>query len=77
MLERGLLARFDGGWSLPLGVVSKVVDNGLQLTAVLGQPDGERWVGLKRAEAIGTDIDAIANQVYQDLTGRPVPCAWQ
>lgn len=77
LLERGLLARFDGGCSLPLGVVSEATGDSLRLTAVLGQTEGDRWVGLKKAEATGNDIKLIANQVYQDLTGRPVSCDWQ
>jgi hydroxymethylbilane synthase len=77
LLERGLLARFDGGCSLPLGVVSEAIGDSLRLSAILGQPDGDGWAGLKKAEATGDDIKLIANAVYQDLTGRPVPCDWQ
>lgn len=72
MLERGLLARFDSGCSLPLGVLSEVRDNQLRLKAVLGTRDGDTWTGLKRTDITGTDVDGVISRAYDALQGSPV-----
>jgi hydroxymethylbilane synthase len=72
MLERGLLARFDSGCSLPLGVYSEVGDNQLRLKAVLGTRDGDMWTGLKRTDITGTDVDGVISRAYDALQGSPV-----
>lgn len=66
-LERGLLARFDSGCSLPLGVYSAISGETLRLKAVLATRDGERWTGLKRVDITGTDADEMVNQAYMQL----------
>lgn len=66
-LERGLLARFDSGCSLPLGVKSEVSGPELQLTAVLGQGEGDSWHGLKRLELHGTDVEKIVDEAFNAL----------
>jgi len=74
-LERGLLARYDSGCSLPLGVFSEVSDDNLRLKAVLGVRDSEGWEGLKQAEIIGTDIRQIVDDTLNALNGSDVHCA--
>ncbi|MBU8934733.1 MAG: hydroxymethylbilane synthase [candidate division Zixibacteria bacterium] len=67
-LERGLLALFDAGCSLPLGVYSEVESDRFHLAAVLGKRDGSSWKGLDKAEADGKSVDEVVNAVYADLT---------
>ena len=74
-LERGLLAKFDAGCSLPLGVVSHVTADEYRLAAVLGQQEEDRWVGLKQAEVSGSDVDEVVNRVFNLLSERAVSCA--
>ncbi len=69
-LERGLLARFESGCSLPLGVYSEVRGETYRLKAVLGQRSGEKWFALKEADVTGDDIERVINAVYGRLTGR-------
>lgn len=71
-LERGLLARFDSGCSLPLGVFSTVRGDNLRLKAVLGIRDGDAWTGLKRTDISGTDVDDVISKAYDALQGSPV-----
>jgi hydroxymethylbilane synthase len=74
-LERGLLATFSGGCSLPLGVHSACSDGIYTLSAALGVREDERWTGLKKASASGVEIDQIIQEVYSQLKGAPVCCA--
>ena len=74
-LERGLLARYDSGCSLPLGVFSEVDDSNLRLKAVLGVRDGDAWDGLKQAHITGTDIEQVVDETYNALNGSKVHCA--
>lgn len=74
-LERGLLKRFDGGCSLPLGVVSHVTADSVGLRAVLGCRRDDGWDGLARAEGFGTDIQDVIDQTYNLLSERVVDCA--
>jgi hydroxymethylbilane synthase len=67
-LERDLLARFDAGCSLPLGVYSEVSEEKLKLQAVLGIYENEIWKDLKRAEVSGDNIAAVVDEVYNILT---------
>ncbi|MBK7141713.1 MAG: hydroxymethylbilane synthase [bacterium] len=71
-LERGLLARFDSGCSLPLGVFSEVRDGQLRLKAVLGTRVDDQWTGLKRTDITGTDVDDVISRAYDALRGSPV-----
>lgn len=67
-LERGLLARFEAGCSLPLGVFSDVSGDALCLQAVLGIQDGEDFTGLRRVELQGTKIDELVDRAFTQLT---------
>jgi hydroxymethylbilane synthase len=67
-LERGLLLRFGGGCSLPLGVYSQINGPVMQLRAVLGVHDGSHWVGIRRADVSGTDIPHILDQAHAELS---------
>ena len=66
-LERGLLARFDSGCSLPLGVNSLITDTEMRLTAVLGVGEADNWQGLKRVEFTGTDLTQIVDNAFDAL----------
>jgi hydroxymethylbilane synthase len=67
-LERGLLAMFDSGCSLPLGVYSEITDNGYRLNAVLGVRRGDSWLPPRRVDVSGTDVNCILSRAYRDLT---------
>lgn len=69
-LERGLLAKFDAGCSLPLGVVSHIECEQLSLHARLGVPGPEagQWKEIRSAGAEGTNAEQIVEQVYAQLT---------
>ncbi|KAA3631020.1 MAG: hydroxymethylbilane synthase [Calditrichaeota bacterium] len=66
-LERGLLAKFDSGCSLPLGVYSEVDAESYRLKAVLGVLEGDKWTGLKKVDITGTDIEEIVEEAFQGL----------
>lgn len=66
-LERGLLARFDSGCSLPLGVKSELSETEMRLTAVLGVGEGNSWQGLKRVEIVGAEVEQIVDDAYNKL----------
>lgn len=70
-LERGLLARFESGCSLPLGVYSEIHEGKLRLKAVLGKREHERWTGLSRTDITGTDVDDVIGRAYDALQGSP------
>ena len=67
-LERGLLARFKSGCSLPLGVTSDVTGKDLRLRAVLGVKQGDRWSGLLSCDVRGKDVDAVVTEAFNILT---------
>jgi len=67
-LERGLLARFEGGCQLPLGVYSEISGDNLILHAVLGYRRDGRWMKLARASVTGKKIDTIIESLYKKLT---------
>lgn len=66
-LERGLLAMFDSGCSLPLGVYSEKRGGDYCLKAVLGVRAGDGWAGLRRTEVAGNDIPKLIAQAYSRL----------
>ena len=66
-LERGLLARYDSGCTLPLGVISNIVGTELRLKAVLGVRDRDSWRGLKHAESVGGDPEQLISEVFDRL----------
>jgi len=68
MLERGLLARFDGGCQLPLGAWSTVENDSMALHAVFGVSGKNDWAGLVRASADGSDVNELVDNVYASLT---------
>ena len=69
-MERGLLAKFDSGCSLPLGVCSEITRNGYRLRAVLGIPSGGDWGQAARADISGDDLSQIVEEAYNTLLGR-------
>lgn len=69
-MERGLLAKFEGGCSLPLGVCSEFTRNGYRLRALLGIPSGDEWGKEVRADITGDDLSQIVEEAYNTLLGR-------
>ena len=67
-LERGLLARFESGCSLPLGVYSQIQGDRYRLKAILGQKTNGGWHGLKEADVIGIDTRSIIDRVFEQLS---------
>jgi len=67
-LERGLLARFESGCSLPLGVYSQIQGDRYRLKAVLGQRTNGGWLGLKNADVTGMDTQSIIDRVFEQLS---------
>lgn len=66
-LERGLLGKFDSGCTLPLGVYSEKNGEMYRLKAILGVMENESWVGLKKVDITGKNIDTIVMQAYNGL----------
>ncbi len=66
-LERGLLARYDSGCTLPLGVKSDLSGGKLRLKAVLGVRQGDGWSGLKHADISGDNAEQIVTEAYNQL----------
>lgn len=67
-LERGLLARFDGGCQLPLAATSKVDLHEYHLRALLGVRNQDGWGALRQVEVSGTDTAAMVEEAYQSLS---------
>ncbi|MCX6833758.1 MAG: hydroxymethylbilane synthase [candidate division Zixibacteria bacterium] len=67
-LERGLLAMFNSGCSLPLGVLTEISENSYRLKAVLGVRDGAEWLAPRRVEITGTAVEQILADAYRGLT---------
>lgn len=67
-IERGLLARFDGGCQLPLAVTSEIVYYGYLLRAALGVRQETGWGTLRRVELMGKSIETLITRAYQCLT---------
>lgn len=74
LLERGLLARFDAGCSLPLGVFSRIEGKQMYLSAILGTGNPGAWSGLRKVNAEGDDVASLVTQVYEQLTRSGEPC---
>ncbi len=72
-LERGLLARFDGGCQLPLAVTSEIVYDGYLLRATLGVRQETGWAGLRRVDLTGADIETLIDRAYQCLNSPADP----
>lgn len=66
-LERGLLARYDSGCSLPLGVYSEINGDKYRLKAVLGVLKDDKWIGLRKVDIAGNDIDTVINDAFEGL----------
>lgn len=66
-LERGLLACFDSGCSLPLGVYSEVDGDNYRLKAVLGVLENEKWIGLRKIDIKGNDIQKVVQEAFEGL----------
>ena len=69
-LERGLLARFEGGCQLPLGVYSEIESDNLSLHAVLGCRRENRWIGLAKCSERGKEVEPMIDCVYKKLTAQ-------
>lgn len=72
-LERGLLARFDSGCSLPLGVYSQIKRNAFRLSAVLGRMRDGVWDTPLRVEVTGNDINEVVDRCYRGLAANSRP----
>ena len=69
-LERGLLAQFDSGCSLPLGVCSQIKRDKFRLSAVLGVRNSDGvWDAPLRIDITGNDIAEVVDRCYRGLTG--------
>ena len=66
-LERGLLAKYDSGCTLPLGVYSEINGDSYRLKAVLGVLENDQWVEPKTVDITGTDINNIVNNAFNGL----------
>lgn len=69
-LERGLLARFDAGCSLPLAVYSEVRSDSYRLVAALGGAGDDEARPLKWVDIKGDDIDTIVSEAFDRLTSK-------
>ena len=67
-MERGLLAKFETGCSLPLGAISQLKHNSFRLIAVLGKKRDDLWRELIWSDIEGSDIEEIVQQTYEILT---------
>ena len=69
-LERGLLARFDGGCQLPLGAYSLINGEEMTLHSTLGCRKGDKWTGLAKSSVGGKNVDTIVEEAYKKLTAQ-------
>ncbi len=67
-LERGLLAKFDAGCTLPLGVYSEIKEDSLRLKAILGIQTDNKWTGLRQVDLTHVDPEVLVKQVFEQLT---------
>jgi hydroxymethylbilane synthase len=67
-LERGLLARFEGGCRLPLGTTSRIDGGSYSLKAILGIGTEESWDQVRRVDVTGTEPDLIVSEAFRGLT---------
>lgn len=67
-LERGLLARFDSGCSLPLGVFSEIRNNQFRLKAILGIQKDNGWDGMTGVDLFGDDVEHLVDLAYKTLS---------
>ena len=65
--ERGVSAGLEADCSAPLGAHATIVDGRITLRALLATPDGSE---ILRAEASGTQPDALARDVVANLAGQ-------
>jgi hydroxymethylbilane synthase len=65
--ERAVLARLAGGCTVPVAAYATLEGEQLFLRAALGGPDGRGGVTLVRAEARGSDPDALGREVGEAL----------
>ncbi len=66
-LERGLLAKYELGCTLPLGVYSEVNGDSYRLKAVLGVFENEQWVEPKTIDLTGKDIEKLVMDAFEGL----------
>lgn len=72
-LERGLLARFRGGCSLPLAVHSEQTKTGYALKAFLGVKDRDGWQLPVLFEGSHHNIEVLVDMAYKELAEMTVP----
>ena len=70
-LERGLLARFNSGCSLPLGVCSQIKRETFRLSAMLGVSKDDGWDTPRRVDITGNDVGEVVDRCYRGLTSAP------
>ncbi|PKK85078.1 MAG: hydroxymethylbilane synthase [candidate division Zixibacteria bacterium HGW-Zixibacteria-1] len=66
-LERGLLAKFNSGCSLPLGVYSEIRGEQLRLKAVLGIPKDDGWDGMVGVDLTGNNVNELVEKAFMAL----------
>jgi hydroxymethylbilane synthase len=82
--ERAFAARLEGGCSVPLGCLARVVDDRLVVTGYLGHPDGHESLrdrisgGVDEADLLGAELaDAIlragGDELLDELSGLKAP----
>lgn len=74
-IERGLLAKFAEGCSLPLGVFSEIDGPRFRLRAVLGRREGDGWGESRLTDVRGEDIDQVVDRAFFELTEERARCA--
>ena len=62
--ERALMRKLEGGCQVPIGALAKVVEGQIILRGMVASLDG---VSLIRAEAKGTDPEAVGTEVAERL----------
>lgn len=68
-LERGLLARFDGGCQLPLAVTSEKRDGKFFLKAFLGQRSSDGWSQPAVFAGAADNVIELQEEAYRALSG--------
>ena len=67
MIERGLLAKMEGGCQTPIGIHADRAGDQYRLQAAIFLPNGSERI---YAEGVGRDREAVCDQVFRDLEGQ-------
>ena len=65
-LERKVMRELGGDCNLPLGVLARVQDQQLSLTAFVGMEDGSQWIQLKK-DGVREESDAMVKNLLADM----------